>query len=272
MSFGVGSEQFVNCLRIVYAEFGLTFNLKQRGPAEGAGIEWVGLDGFVHGLDVSGRLVELFGGDPSRQVTNAAGQVSIGVEGHGQPEQLPDELAPVSKSFSVKVLVQLKTAEFWGDVVDALKVTGTPLDAIRIPLELLQRTRWVGSQPFRFALTDWVAGYSFNPMTFQVAYTPGGPVDDVFTVSGYVCGDPATAPWTLKSHVDHLYDHSVEEATLEATSGQHFFDEDPSNYATLEYLDEGPPQVRFTLQWNSNGISVIGEVTQSRVLEPLTAC
>ena len=273
VSYDVGEEQFANCLRVVYAQLGVTFNLKQDGPVAGAGINWVGLDGFVSRSDVSGRTVEFYGGDPSLGLTDTAGVATIGIEGFGQPTKVADPAVVVDTSFSVKVLIQLKTAAFWSDLFDALKTTGGALDAIRIPLELLQRTRWLGTAPVRFPLTDWAAGFAFDPLTFQVDYVGDfGPIDDVFTASGYVCGDPATTPWTIDSHVDHLYDGTVEEGRFTLVTGEHLYDEDPSNYVVLDVLDGDPDEVQIDFHWLSNGIAVVGPNIQRSPAIPLATC
>ena len=153
--------------------------------------------------------------------------------------------------------MQLKTAAFLSDLWDVLKTNGTVLDAVRIPLELMQRTRWFGTTPVKFSLTDWAAGFATGPVTFSVDYAPFAGVDDVFTISAVVCGDPATSPWTVTSHVDHLYSNDSEDGSFTTTSGQRTRDENPDNYFMLEYLEGDSPSVRFTLGWNGVGFRTL---------------
>ncbi|MBI5934778.1 MAG: hypothetical protein HY867_13815 [Chloroflexi bacterium] len=169
--------QLINCFGLAFASIGLSMvKLPNGGPVEGAGTEWVGLDGFVgRGTDLSKWIVQFNakGKNPTNIKTDAEGQAEMYVEGFGQETEISKGTPPVDKSFTILVTVRLKDADFWQDLIDAAKTAqeGPGIGGIvKFMVEMLQRTTLVApSLKKTFPVIDWVNGYTADMSIYTEA-------------------------------------------------------------------------------------------------------
>lgn len=173
--------QLINCFGLAFASIGLSMvKLPNGGPVEGAGTEWVGLDGFVgRGTDLSKWIVQFNakGKNPTNIKTDAEGQAEMYVEGFGQETEISEGTPPVDKSFTILVTVRLKDADFWQDLIDAAKTVqeagqeGPGIGAIvKFMVEMLQRTTLIApSLKKTFPVIDWVNGYTADMFIYAEA-------------------------------------------------------------------------------------------------------
>jgi hypothetical protein len=222
-----GSPAMLNCLRQVINMIGLDFDLPADGPLEGAGVEWVMVEGSQSvntkgDYSIKEAIVEFENSGPriqqagasSRNISNftqtrtdGKGQARIGVLGAPQNRVFPDNALPFNKKFRVRVNIQVEPPKIRGTLSDALGIAaGGPAGLLTLPAELLLKTRWASSPTFTFSLTDWEecqGGWNGT-----ITYSESRPTND------NSLGLPSKGEWLFTANVD----------MKQATSGQREFE------------------------------------------------
>ena len=161
VSMDINQAQIANCLRGALNLAGLDFSLPNGGPVAGAEVRWYPGDGF-------GQQIVEFHDDPlyaenqadpstpQPRTTDANGAASIGVEGVGQNEDLPDDVRPVIKHASVGVAVTVSPASLFSTLETAAgAVAAGPAGLPALLASVLQQSSWAYDGVYHFDVQDW---------------------------------------------------------------------------------------------------------------------
>ncbi|PPK91899.1 hypothetical protein CLV92_12018 [Kineococcus xinjiangensis] len=174
LRYDTGKPEVANCLKLLTGFSGIDVSLPDSGPVAGAIFGFVGVQGFPGATaeQTKSALVQFYGGNPRMRLSDAKGETSIGVEGLGQRQKISEAASPVDKTASVRVEVVLKRANMWRDLKDAVDAASDlipgPIDYVvtdgkptpggasflKVPVELLMRTRWIAFR-HQFTVRDW---------------------------------------------------------------------------------------------------------------------
>lgn len=154
------------CASVALAAVGLDFSFPENGPIKGADVEWTLVEGGLKmdaraGYKVTEAIVELENpgpriqdagvgfGDVKKSVrTNEQGTATVGIHGAPQKRPLGRDPQPVIKRVTVRANVQLKPADMFRDLTDALKGPWA------LPAQVLYRSHLLGKN-YRFKVRDW---------------------------------------------------------------------------------------------------------------------
>lgn len=160
------AQQKVGCSAWALAAVGIDFSLPEKGPIKGADVQWSLVEGGLKmdakaGYQIREAIVELENpgpriqeagvgfGDVKRSVrTDEQGVAKTGI--HGAPQKRPLGIDPqaVIKRATVRANVQLKPADLFRDLADALKGPWV------LPAQVLYRSHLMGKN-FTFKVRDW---------------------------------------------------------------------------------------------------------------------
>jgi len=148
ISFDTGQGTLVNCFRHLANLSGIDFSLPADGPVEGAEITWDRIEGFASSRRAG--MVRLYdlnqsvwstGKGPHRTRTDATGETRTGIEGAPQRRDHQVGGADIPRQAVLIAKVNLKPADLYTDLLDALGVLtagiGAPIALISGLLERL---------------------------------------------------------------------------------------------------------------------------------------
>ncbi|MBX3330674.1 MAG: hypothetical protein KF722_09760 [Nitrospira sp.] len=171
LSFDLGdldlpTRSNVACTSWLFASVGLDFSMPENGPIKGADVEWTLVEGGLKmdskaGYKITEGIVELENpgpriqdagvgfGDVKKSVrTNENGIAKVGIHGAPQKRDLGRDPQPVKKRATVRANVQLKPADVFRDLADALKGPWA------LPAQVLYRSHLLGKN-YSFDVIDW---------------------------------------------------------------------------------------------------------------------
>lgn len=172
LSFDLGeldlpARSNVACTSWLFAGVGLDFSMPENGPIKNADVEWTLVEGGLKmdskaGHKITEAIVELENpgpriqdagvgfGDVKKSVrTNENGVAKVGIHGAPQKRDLGRNPQPVKKRATVRANVQLKPADIFRDLADALKGPWA------LPAQVLYRSHLLGKH-YRFEVIDWL--------------------------------------------------------------------------------------------------------------------
>jgi hypothetical protein len=156
----------LHCAGRVFMGLGLDFSMPENGPIKGADVEWTLVEGGTKmdskaGYKITEAIVELENpgpriqdagvgfGDVKKSVrTNENGVAKVGIHGAPQKRDLGRDPQPVKKRATVRANVQLKPADMFRDLADALKGPWA------LPAQVLYRSHLLGKN-YSFDVIDW---------------------------------------------------------------------------------------------------------------------
>ncbi|MCW5797395.1 MAG: hypothetical protein KIT40_02755 [Nitrospira sp.] len=162
----LSTQHAVACSSRALAAVGLDFSFPENGPIKGADVQWSLIEGGLSmdskaGYRVREAIVELENpgpriqeagvgfGDVKRSVrTDEQGAAKTGIHGAPQKRPLGIDPQPVIKRATVRANVQLKPADLFRDLADALKGPWA------LPAQVLYRSHLMGKN-FTFTVRDW---------------------------------------------------------------------------------------------------------------------
>jgi len=171
LSFDLGdldlpTRSNVACTSWLFASVGLDFSMPENGPIKGADVEWTLVEGGLKmdskaGYKITDAIVELekpgpriqdagvgFGDVKKSVRTNENGVAKVGIHGAPQKRDLGRDPQPVKKRATVRANVQLKPADMFRDLADALKGPWA------LPAQVLYRSHLLGKN-YSFDVIDW---------------------------------------------------------------------------------------------------------------------
>ena len=156
----------LHCTGKLFMALGLDFSMPENGPIKGADVEWTLVEGGLKmdakaGYKVTDAIVELENpgpriqdagvgfGDIRKSVrTDDKGTAKTGIHGAPQKRELGRDPQPVIKQATVRANVQLKPADMFRDLADALKGPWA------LPAQVLYRSHLLGKN-YKFTVRDW---------------------------------------------------------------------------------------------------------------------
>ncbi|MGC4097621.1 MAG: hypothetical protein QM706_10930 [Nitrospira sp.] len=231
----------LHCTGKFFMGLGLDFAMPENGPIKGADVEWTLIEGGLKmdtkaGYKVTDAIVELENPGPRIQDagvgfrdvrksvrTDDKGKAKTGIHGAPQKRELGRDPQPVIKQATARVNVQLKPADMFRDLADALKGPWV------LPAQVLYRSHLLGKN-YKFKVRDWTPRLMLEIRSTIAASERTGP-------------DPAQSEATARIAL-----HSPEE--VEADTARKYTGEGLVAYKT------GPPQ-----NWNACMPLVRGEGT-----------
>lgn len=173
LSFDLGdldlpTRSNVACTSWLFGSVGLDFSMPENGPIKNADVEWTLVKGGLKmdskaGHKITDAIVELENpgpriqdagvgfGDVKKSVrTNENGIAKVGIHGAPQKRDLGRDPQPVIKEAIVRANVQLKPADMFRDLADALKGPWA------LPAQVLYRSHLLGKN-YRFDVIDWLS-------------------------------------------------------------------------------------------------------------------
>ncbi len=157
----------LHCAGVFFMGLGLDFSMPENGPIKNADVEWTLVKGGLKmdakaGNKITEAIVELENPGPRIQDagvgfddvkksvrTNENGVVKVGIHGAPQKRDLGRDPQPVIKEAIVRANVQLKPADMFRDLADALKGPWT------LPAQVLYRSHLLGRN-YKFDVIDWL--------------------------------------------------------------------------------------------------------------------
>lgn len=156
----------LHCTGKFFMGLGLDFSMPENGPIKGADVEWTLVEGGLKmdakaGHKITEAIVELENpgpriqdagvgfGDVRKSVrTDDKGTAKTGIYGAPQKRELGRDPQPVIKQATVRANVQLKPADMFRDLADALKGPWV------LPAQVLYRSHLLGKN-YKFKVRDW---------------------------------------------------------------------------------------------------------------------
>lgn len=156
----------LHCTGKFFMGLGLDFSMPESGPIKGADVEWTLIEGGLKmdtkaGYKVTEAIVELenpgpriqdagvgFGNVRKSVRTDEKGTAKTGIHGAPQKRELGRDPQPVIKQATVRANVQLKPADMFRDLADALKGPWV------LPAQVLYRSHLLGKN-YKFKVRDW---------------------------------------------------------------------------------------------------------------------
>lgn len=231
----------LHCTGRFFMGLGLDFSMPENGPIKGADVEWTLVEGGLK-MDtkaahkVTEAIVELENpgphiqdvgvgfGDVRKSVrTDDKGTARTGIHGAPQKRELGRDPQPVIKQAIARANVQLKPADMFRDLADALKGPWV------LPAQVLYRSHLLGKN-YKFKVRDWTPRLILEIRSTVVATDRSSP-------------DPAQSEATARISLN-----SLEE--VEANTARKYTGEGLVSYKTW------PPQ-----NWNACMPLVRGEGT-----------
>lgn len=231
----------LHCTGKFFMGLGLDFSMPENGPIKGADVEWTLVEGGLKmdataGHKITEAIVELENpgpriqdagvgfGDVRKSVrTDDKGTAKTGIHGAPQKRELGRDPQPVIKQAAVRANVQLKPADMFRDLADALKGPWV------LPAQVLYRSHLLGKN-YKFKVRDWTPRLMLEFRSTVVASDRTSP-------------DPGQSEATARISL-----HSPEE--VESDTARKYTGEGLVTYKT------GPPQ-----NWNACMPLVRGEGT-----------
>ncbi len=156
----------LHCTGKFFMGLGLDFSMPENGPIKGADVEWTLVEGGLKmdataGHKITEAIVELENpgpriqdagvgfGDVRKSVrTDDKGTAKTSIHGAPQKRELGRDPQPVIKQATVRANVQLKPADMFRDLADALKGPWV------LPAQVLYRSHLLGKN-YKFKVRDW---------------------------------------------------------------------------------------------------------------------
>lgn len=148
----VGGSQWINCVRPALNIVGLDFSIPQNGALSGVRAEWA----INSRVGDENDVLQTYGMDPLRQVTDADGKSHIQIQGKPQKKDISGKkLLQVDRYVPVNVAVNLKNNNMGQDLIDLSGGAGGISALWSLPVELLNRIPLLFNRTINVKVSDW---------------------------------------------------------------------------------------------------------------------